>query len=326
MSQVKSIPLVIVYLNNKLPPYAIENTIYLSKTFPEHEIIIILNIKNNYARLRNLKNVKIYFINSFEKEIASVSEHSKLPHSFRNGFWITTIARFRALEFYMKNYNIERILHLEADVLLLPEFPFHLPVFNSNKLAYPYISKTYASASILYIGSINSLSKLNDFALTQIKLDSNSTDMKILADFGNSQSEYFENLYSGVGHLVGHIPKYIFDAATFGMYLAGHDPRNRRGLFRIYDNIAGHEIFPKSLNFQISAGGQILVSIENNTFVIANLHIHSKSKKYFEVNRSTQRLKRNVNLAKKGPKTYFSLGVFSSMLFHSILRRIGRRH
>lgn len=326
MSHTNSIPLVIVYLNNKLPSYAVENTIYLSKTFPKHEIILILNVENNYPRLKTLKNVKIYLLRSFQKELAHVTKYSKLPQSFRNGFWITTIARFRAIEIYMKSNDVKRILHLEADVLLLPEFPFHLPVFKTNKLAYPFISKNYASASILYVGSVNSLSELNNFALTQIKLDSNSTDMKILADFGNSQKKYFEKLYSGVGQLSGQVPGYIFDAATFGMYLTGHDPRNKRGLFRIYDNIAGHEILPKKLNFKMSGVGRIIVSRDNNSFILANLHIHSKNKKYFKVNCSTQRLKRNIYLAEKGPKTCFSLGIFTLMLLQSIFRRIGRRH
>jgi hypothetical protein len=38
-----ALPIVIVYLNNKLPRYAQKNLNYLSKVFPDHKIFLVSN-------------------------------------------------------------------------------------------------------------------------------------------------------------------------------------------------------------------------------------------------------------------------------------------
>ena len=45
------------------------------------------------------------------------------PKNFRENFWLTSLARFLALEDYLAQSN-EEIIHLESDVILAKDFPF----------------------------------------------------------------------------------------------------------------------------------------------------------------------------------------------------------
>jgi hypothetical protein len=317
-----ALPIVIVYLNNKLPRYAQKNLNYLSKVFPDHKIFLVSNKFENKRYTRKLENVQFRYLNNFSDEIAKLQEISSLPIDFRNGFWITTTARFKAIEILMQSDSLERVLHIEADVLLFKNFPFDLSVFQQKSLSYPFVSEDSAAASIFYIGDLQELEAFNQFILEMMKANPSISDMGILAKYGNLDSSRVIKLYSGLGKSDPTAGKYLFDAATLGMYLTGQDPRNFKGLIKRYLDTDDHDLKPSTTKFKYSSTDEVGIEILNESYLISNLHIHSKQAKFFSALRSEKLIKSAISGIGRKPKVSFSFSIWLSMSAKYLEKRI----
>jgi hypothetical protein len=257
-------------------------------------------------------------------EIDRIESHSGLPKGFRNGFWISTIARFKAIEMFMQQSSIEKLLHIEADVLLLPGFPMESDIFKTNSLAYPFVSNTAAAASIFYVGSLETLKKMNIFTLEALVKNPKNSDMSILADFYRSNESSVNKLFSG--HQGRGEPKdrVIFDAATFGMYLTGRDPRNDRGISVLYSNVPGHYVNPSDYKFAFNENFELLATKESVTYTIVNLHIHSKDTKFLRHKSFASSIKRAVSNDKKIEIRRFLILIWLRLLFDYLIRKLKR--
>ena len=315
-------PIVIIYLNNKLPRYARKNIKYLSRTFPKKRIVVVSNVEDNKSRISNLKNVEFYLLENFTREVSRLTLESKLPIDFRNGFWISTIARFKALEIFMRNEGVDRALHIEADVLLLWNFPFECDLLRNSKLAFPYVSENKAAASIFYVGDISTLVDFNTFIVTSIRRDPGITDMGILAEYGNTNDENVTRLFSGFGEILNACSDHIFDAATFGMYLTGQDPRNSKGFVRTYFDVDDHAVKPSKIIFNYNEKKESVVRIGSKNYILANLHVHSKQSKYFSKNRSGKLIRMAIADEYKQQKKTFSFEIWSGMVINYLVKRI----
>jgi len=318
-------PIVIIYLNNILPRYAWKNLKYLSSTFPIKRIVVVSNVEENRSKIYNLKNVEFYFLDNFAKELSTLTHESKLPMDFRNGFWVSTIARFKALEIFMRHEGVKSALHIEADVLLLWNFPFGCDFLKTSKLAFPYVSEKKAAASIFYVGDISTLIDFNAFIVTSIKRDPGITDMGILANYGSLKEDQVVRLYSGFGDVANACSNYIFDAATFGMYLTGQDPRNSKGFVRTYFDVDDHVVKPSEIVFNFNEKKEAVVRIGNKNYILANLHVHSKQSKYFSKNRSEKLIRRAITDEYKHQKKTFSFEIWSGMVINYLVRRIRKK-
>ena len=318
-----TLPIVIVYLNNELPKYAVANVEYLSKTFPKIQIFIISNISKNRLKT-SLKNVHYCYMPEIQFEIDRIESHSGLPKGFRNGFWISTIARFKVIEMFMQQVSIGKLLHIEADVLLLPGFPMESDIFKTNSLAYPFVSNIAAAASVFYVGSLDVLKKMNIFTLEALENNPKISDMNILADFYRLNESSVKNLFSGHHDRGESADRVIFDAATFGMYLAGLDPRNDRGISVLYSNVPGHYVNPSDYNFAFTEKFELLATKGSITYEIMNLHIHSKDIKFLRHKSFASSINQAVANDKKIVIRKFSILIWLRLLIDYVIRKLKR--
>ena len=299
-------PIVLVYLNNRITKYIQQNLKLLSKTFPNRRIILLSNNENNRRKVPKYSNVSFYFLTNFDLEYSDLSDQSNLPKNFRNGFWISTIARFKALEIFMIREGEKSAFHIEADVLLLPNFPFDCKMFEEPKLAFPYVSEQIAAASVFYVGEVSVLVDFNNFIRKSIADEPGITDMKILANYGSIKQDQVVRLYSGFGDIVNTCSNHIFDAATFGMYLTGQDPRNSKGFVRTYFDIDDHVVKPSKIIFDYNGEKEVVVRIAHKNYILVNLHVHSKQSKYFSKYRSENLIRLAIVEEHKHQKKTFS--------------------
>ena len=315
-------PIVLIYLNNQITKYIQQNLKLLSKTFPNRRIVLLSNNKNNRRRVPKYSNISFYFLKNFEQQCSELTDKSNLPRNFRNGFWISTIARFKALEIFMVQEGEHSALHIEADVLLLPNFPFDCKVFEEPKLAFPFVSEYMAAASIFYVGEVSLLTDFNNFIRKSIADEPGITDMKILANYGSIKQDHVVRLYSGFGDILNACSDYIFDAATFGMYLTGQDPRNSKGFVRTYFDVNDHAVKPSEIVFSCNEKKEAVVRIGDKNYILANLHVHSKQSKYFSKNRSGKLIRMAIVDEYKQQKKTFSFEIWSGLVIKYLVRRI----
>jgi hypothetical protein len=255
-------------------------------------------ISDNIANLRWAKEQKIEFWKApnYLHEEPDLRNFQANQIDFRKGFWFHTSSRIFALCDYMLESGTDQVFHLESDVLLFEDFPFS-KFYNLNKISFPMVSSDHAAASTLYIGSRNLASLLRNFMSEQINLDSQLTDMKILAKFQNAFDENVELLPVTLAdckseidlrnfQLTGsiNIEKFggLFDGATWGQYLFGLDPRNHWGFIPLFNKIPFHIAKPENFIFK-NFGSHLEVSSNGVEFYkIFSLHIHSKDLNAFD--------------------------------------------
>ena len=318
-------PIILIYLNNSITKYIQQNLKLLSETFPNRRIVLLSNNENNRRRVPKYRNLSFYFLTNFEQKHSELTDKSNLPRNFRNGFWISTIARFKALEMFMLQEGESSAFHIEADVLLLPNFPFDCKVFEEPKLAFPYVSENMAAASIFYVGDVSVLTDFNNFIGKSIADEPGITDMKILANYGSIKKDQVVRLYSGFGEKVNACNNHIFDAATFGMYLTGQDPRNSKGFVRTYFDVDDHVVKPSKIIFRYNEKREAVVMIGGKNYTLANLHVHSKQSKYFSKKRSEKLIRKAIVDEYKHQKKVFSVEIWSGMLINYLVRRIRKK-
>lgn len=310
--------IVLVYLGKqKMPQYVFANLNYLKNIFPNREVVLI---SDNVKNIDSLKNLPIKtFLCSDYLETSPEAYLKEIPDlQFRGGFWFYTIARFFAIEQYLKTRPDNPILHVESDVLLLKNFPFQK--FDSLiGLAFPMVNLNYAAASTLYISDIAAASALCDFSRLMTYANPRITDMDILGSSLLSERvrvTYLPTAFGGENHFQDWVPSIgreslttgiekfqgIFDAMTWGQYLTGEDPRNNYGKKRIYGVQTHHSVAVDSYETKF-LDGKIIVSCDCGSFPLYSIHVHSKDLQLFKEIDNQKLLKRRVTESKKGEFT-----------------------
>lgn len=309
-----------------MPKYVFANLRYLRNRFPDYEIVLI---SDSVKTINSLKNLEVTTFLCSDYLTTTPREYlNEIPDlQFRGGFWFYTIARFFAIEDYLKTRQNNSIIHVESDVLLLGNFPFEK--FNSIKgLAFPTVNLNYAAASTLYISDFAAANALSEFS--RIKMYSNPaiTDMEILGSSSLSElvpvtylptafggEHHFQDWVSSFGRetLKSGIEKFegIFDAMTWGQYLTGEDPRNNYGKKRIYGIQTHHSLAVDSYRIQY-LDGEVNISCECGTFPLYSLHVHSKDLRLFKQAEIDSLLNRRVNEITKGE--------FSEYIWHIVIK------
>ena len=218
---------------------------------------------------------------------------------FRSGFWSLTLERFFALEKYHACYPNAKIIHIESDILLLPDFPFEA-FENFTKLAWQRVDDTRDIASILVLPSydetqwfaremrkllspsnvltdmtlLNSLRAANPNRITILPSFSPELDTEILWN-GEFNQLLPLQLSTGLEFFNG-----IFDPAAFGMWLAGSDPRNYYGRQILFDTAeiikGGTYVNPARFKYILGKPGQLYCKSNSAQIRIWSLHVHSK--------------------------------------------------
>lgn len=227
---------------------------------------------------------------------------NKLDGEWRNGFWRYAVERFFIIEDFLAQYNVTDVLHVEHDNLIYFNSADYLPFFKKCKkgIALPADSDIRCIPSLVYI---KDASAITDFCAFYNNKCTNKpiTDMKAFSLYMNEKRcdslpvvpEIYTKkklfLHSKTGHVVFKKQIFsnnqllcggVFDAAAFGQYVGGVDPRNDSTDTVGFINETA--VYSPS-EFEIiwreeSKLSAPYISFKGSTDIpLLNLHIHSKN-------------------------------------------------
>ena len=232
--------LVFVHLNTALPKYLILNIKAHIAKFPDHKITLIHNKEVKVPKIEKLETY-LYSPDEEWNLLEQLYSHSK---DFRGNFWLTSTARFFALQSYAGIFDKE-LLHLESDVVLARDFPFEKFSSIREGIAYPLISQERGVASVLYLRNKFYADILTSIVIPEARRDSKTTEMLMLRKLYNSNLQHIrvlpigprdQSAYAGISselwqqlQLSFDTFEGCFDGVDIGQFFFGTDPRNRRG-------------------------------------------------------------------------------------------------
>ena len=282
--------IVFVHLNSQIPQYLLLNLHATVLLFPEQKIILI----HNQEKLKHkIAGVEFYKFESSQKFL-QIQDQLAHPKHFRNNFWFTAIGRFEALRDYMEMSG-EQIIHVESDVVLAKDFPFDKFQELETDIAFPLVANNRGVASTLFLGNIEAATKLVDFTLGECKIQPDITDMEILSKIVNKnelkvfllpiappkKNHFHENnMYPNLESLDSSLKLFggIFDGNDIGVYLYGSNPRNRRGLSKVGEEITGNFAATSSWKFDYNLGRNF-IDVQSDTLALSIFSIHATCKK-----------------------------------------------
>lgn len=329
-SNISEFKAVFVHLGETLPEHLQLNLIRHRKLFPEIQVVLVVD----HAPEMDLDDqIEVFFYipeNTTEELFLEAGKH--MDHSFRAGFWKHTFNRLFALEFVHSQYPHHRILHIESDVVLMPNFPWD-KLRKIEKLSWLNVNNENDIASLVYLDSLDHTKHLSSFLRKTLASNPSATDMSALRSFAIEApllheylpSVYSQNKRSELGLLIvpGERRESLglggyFDPLAFGIWNMGQDPKNNYGLVRRYVDQQHHDIDVRGIH---------LVYEENalkDQFgnLIYSLHVHSKCKELFGADweKTLIQLLKEANL--KSKPFYFDRNSF----FSSIKDRRLREH
>lgn len=310
------------------------------RLFPDIEPFVIVD---ELVHLKRLPNGVSHYVFQRENSFLTDDLFNEHDQQFRRGFWRFSLERLFALEeFHSKNPQY-RLVHIESDVLLLPNFPWSQLEIVDQVLWNNYNVDRDVSA-LLYFPSYNLHRQFLNDIQRELKTNPKHTDMTVLAAVRNTHTlnySFFPSLAPRHTELKSELnvspedlitkiseTKFfqggIFDGAPIGMWLAGHDPRNNYGKALIHDSsplrFGDSVVDPRNVAFEMdSAGNLFLQSLSNREKVtLWNLHIHSKSLKLFSENWEHE-LRRLVDLTENPREIpFYSFAALREMLVQSL--------
>lgn len=312
---------VLVHIGDAPAVHLWENLRSLLSRFPNNEFVLVSDREHSQAP----KNSRLTFFQYYrDQEAQNTLEGLAHDSKFRSGFWQLTLERFFALEKYHAFNPGTKIIHIESDILLLPNFPFE--AFDKlPKLAWQRVDDTRDIASILVLPSFHETAWLINEMLKWLSDNNSLTDMTLLNSIRVANPKRIDVLPSFSIELDAELPwngelngklalelssdegffNGIFDPAAFGMWLGGSDPRNYYGRQILFDTSeilsGGTYVNPARFKYVFNNQGQLFCIGEHSQTRIWSLHIHSKDLRLLGGNWQ-ERLSQLVELSDLGQK------------------------
>jgi hypothetical protein len=322
--------IVYVHLGSTPNNYLGDSILRSLSIFPDIKHTLILDHLDSVV----INSTNVNLVKNVSKVLETETTDRNVDLDFRKGYWNFTLERiFAVLDYQIKN-NIKELLHIESDVVLLPNFPF------DSLQACKYIhwceyGEGHDVAALLHIPSSLEAISIQNQMISILKDKPNLTDMQLLfstrskvkevrlfpsrwADECNSDSS-IDSVYCDC------FPEdYMFDGLTLGMYITGQDPSNNYGNFFVGDNSpfesGATHINPRKFSWSIDESGLLAAKSLccEKTFQLQNLHVHSKNRKLFKPEWQLELLKL-VGIANERKRVrFYSSRVFWEMLKNSI--------
>jgi hypothetical protein len=325
----KQISLVYIHIGTPLPKY-IYDSLYQTLLISEYKtkIYIIIDdslidtfneeiskfnyniyVKSEYCFTNVIQVIPLSILDIKLNEDQSFNNYkniinNKFSHlaEFRNGFWVSTTARFYYISMLMQIFNLKEVFHIENDIMLY-ESPKNIHEYICNYLKLITIDKicmiqdapNRTIPSILYFPDSQSLSELTNYITNELEYSSSFiNDMNILGSFPN---KYTLPILPNQTDKKNNKASIIFDGAAIGQYLGGVDykniPNSENNKLIEYNNPSKGFVNETSIvkpDQFIFSNSQVLldhlsIPIKIKTCreikkpelcEIANLHIHSK--------------------------------------------------
>lgn len=293
---------VLVHLGKNLPAVTLHNLRYLKKNFPHVQLVLIIS-KDNYGNYDIPEDVQIVRY-SRKTELNSILELNVQGRETENNFWSLTIERLFAALDYQRDENHIRMLHIESDVLIFPNFPI-LELTELNKIAWCKYNQTHDVASLFFIPSAEKAKWLVErlqFLLSQTR---GWTDMTSLSKISESYPEHIDffpsasrvipeminqrsNLANNELRQISKLEMQlngIVDPAAIGMYLTGRNPYVNQGWTSYFDPsevLNGNSyIDPTVLKYEFHPNGCDLIR-NGKKVSLFSIHVHSKNIEFFK--------------------------------------------
>jgi hypothetical protein len=269
-----SAPLVWVELGRKPAKYLINNLKLHNELFPNTKKFLIMNRKYHESLID--VDIEVIFIENLpsRNEIDDFQGQDKTWNGLQKEYWTNTTARFFALNSFMKDKGINKIVHLESDCVLLSSVAINKYFATDGwgmRVAKQF--RAYGCASVLLVNQRSELEKFLDFTRAKWSIEG-YTDMNALGDYVN-ESDQSSFLYSG--NPIEPNCEEIFDGVTIGRFFLGGDARNSRWPFSARGTVDQAEEAFNPSKYQLSRNNQQIDLIHNSENLhLQNIHIHSK--------------------------------------------------
>jgi hypothetical protein len=287
------VKIVLVHSGPSLPKHLIENLRRISRTFPNKEVVTLVDDEKTEHWL-NVRDFKCFRVSREIPEFLNLTKRLKHDATFMNGFWYLTIKRFYIIQEYLAYFPESPILHIESDVILLPNFPFDALETVDAQMAFPLVSETHAAASIFLLKDKEILDRFLRF-LGSGALDHSDTDMTLLAKFARIEKEVSilptlvpeesTELSPVYNSEVPVLFNGVFDAATYGQFLFGVDPKNNLGIRKVFSSQPHHLVNPSSFAYELDNKRQQtflnITASSGKKVPLYNIHVHSKDIRVF---------------------------------------------
>lgn len=291
-----NVPLVFIHIGDAPPDYAKRAVLQARRWNPNAPIFFLSSaIPASYGA-----GEEWISIDSIPKTYAHIRflETSRLNSTWRGGFWRSTTERLFILEDWMLHQGIKECIHMENDIMLYTEFNRLLPVLRKGK----GLSTTFQGQgvkrdqvrvcfAVLYVARQEALSNL----LVFLSNPSSTDEMQRGGDYWDVTpedcsllptapvgvtliSETYRSWYENPEFPV------IFDAAAYGQYLGGIDPRNGSegpGFVNLDTDFRTDQFQYIWRMDSLDRRYPVLQDKDGREWNLANLHIHSKELEKF---------------------------------------------
>lgn len=292
VKQIRKIQIKIVFtqIGNPIPKYLWANLNRIQNQKPENELVLITDKESDSKKCKSL-GIEHYYFKNLTTNLQYFA-NQQFDKDFRNGFWYLTSVRLFALCEYVEKNRVEPILHLESDMLTLPNFPFD-EIKKSTYLQWCSFNSERDVASIVYIPNQDQASWFRNELMSYFIKHQSGTDMtalRYISELHENRVRYFPILPSedskwfktdcSSGRKLALTEKYsdykgIFDSATLGMWFLGQDPRNHKGMLKRHVFMPESDIDPRGMKLEL-AKRELRIKISQEP--IFCLHVHSKSR------------------------------------------------
>lgn len=328
--------IVFVHLNTPLPKYLMHNMRHCAAIFPDVNVVLLHNSPVFVAEIPRVKTVLVEPDSRWE-ELNELYSH---PKDFRGNFWFTSSARLFALQSYMETTNRE-FVHLESDVIVSQDFPFHIFKKIEQPLAFPIISNERGVGSVIYVRNPEATQILTSTLVNEAKVNSQVTEMICLRKVFDLNRKSVQLLPIGPIHagayrnideeilielLNAHeIFGGVFDGVEIGQFFGGTDPRNRRGAMLLRNDLVNGyaKIKDWTLTFDYKRKfANLKFKNQQTESKVYALHMPCKDTRFFMSKTQAHRIKKMCSKAESEATSRIIVSTLIKAIFNSIVRRL----
>jgi hypothetical protein len=248
-----------------------------------HEHIYIITNRSFFNKFVEYNNkINLIAVEDIE-DTYHFMQLSKMDKQFRGGFCALTSARFFYIYDFMRQYDVEHVIHIENDVLLYYNCDELKDKLNPRFVYLPFDSFRRNVASIMYIPNHSIFkSALDCYDINRFDME-NFSEIRRQTQLIRNFPIFIDDLNEGMEYQFvtkNHDEfQFIFDAAAIGQYLGGVDPQNASGDTSGFVNetcIIKYNNYKFVWNL-VAGMRKPFIQVDGILHPIFNLHIHCKN-------------------------------------------------
>lgn len=290
---------------NRMPKYSLMNIERTKRMFPDLSITLLTNVLGNSSvkllEQEGICNVEFVDLNARRVQIMRSSEDISKSD---NLFWISTLERVFLLFDWHEKKPDSKLLHIESDVILFPNFPWDT-LQELDRVAWGRYSATHDVAALVFSPNLDISREVKQALLDVVTAEPNLTDMTALSRVKqrirqevcvlpsappelvevmrieqNCDVQNFEQISQETSYFDG-----VFDIGAVGMWLDGIDPKHYfgkssnmpRNIYRKGESF----IDLSKVKFSVNENGQLGIATSSGLREVFCLHVHSKRLVWF---------------------------------------------